>query len=77
MKGFFYSIAIFCPGFIPKSSARIGQRYTVLATEGLADFERQQLRAKATLNQLRKTIDVQSGRAEPRNLEERLVRERY
>jgi len=49
----------------------------VLATEGLADFERQQLRAKATLNQLRKTIDVQSGRAEPRNLEERLVRERY
>ncbi|XP_050457525.1 UPF0605 protein GA14893-like [Cataglyphis hispanica] len=62
-------------GFIPGSNARIGQRYMVLATEGLAKFERQQLRAKATLNQLRKTIDVQSGRAEPRNLEERLLSE--
>ncbi|CAL1688725.1 unnamed protein product [Lasius platythorax] len=59
-------------GFIPGLSARIGQRYTVLATEGLADFEREQLRVKTTLNRLRKTIDVQSGRAEPRNLEERL-----
>ncbi|KAM0725237.1 CIMIP2 protein [Formica fusca] len=58
-------------GFIPGLSARIGQRYMVLATEGLADFERQQLRAKATLNQLRKMVTVQSGRAEPRNLEER------
>ncbi|XP_070158788.1 CIMIP2 protein GA14893 [Polyergus mexicanus] len=58
-------------GFIPGLNGRIGQRYMVLATEGLADFERQQLRAKATLHQLKKTIDVQSGRAEPRNLEER------
>lgn len=67
---------IYCLGFIPGLSARIGQRYTVLATEGLADFEREQLRVKTTLNRLRKTIDVQSGRAEPRNLEERLVREK-
>ncbi|XP_029157763.1 UPF0605 protein GA14893-like [Nylanderia fulva] len=63
-------------GFIPGLSTRIGQRYTVLATEGLADFERQQLRAKENLNRLKKTIDVQSGRFEPRNLEERLVREK-
>lgn len=55
-------------------NAAIGQRYTVLATEGLAiEFERQ-LRHNAALNRLRKIIDVQSGQAEPRNLEERLVR---
>ncbi|XP_072745784.1 CIMIP2 protein GA14893 [Anoplolepis gracilipes] len=60
-------------GFIPGLTARIGQRYTVVATEGLADFERQQLRVKATLNRLKKTIDIQSGQAEPRNLEERLL----
>lgn len=48
----------------------------VHATEGLADFERQQLRYKATLDRLRRTIDVQCGRAEPRNLEERLVRKK-
>lgn len=44
------------------------------ATEGLADFERQQLQNKAALDRLRRTINVQCGRAEPRNLEERLVR---
>ncbi|XP_012223841.2 CIMIP2 protein CG18335 [Linepithema humile] len=60
-------------GFIPRLNAGIGQRYTVLATEGLAiEFERQ-LRHNAALNRLRKMIDLQSGQAEPRNLEERLL----
>lgn len=47
----------------------------MLATEGLAEFEREQLRLMEARNQLRKIIDVQSGRGEPRSLEERLVRE--
>lgn len=60
---------------MPNMNAQNGQRYTVLATEGLAEFERQQLRNKAVLNQLQKVIAVQSGRGEPRDLEERLVPE--
>ncbi|XP_025991362.2 UPF0605 protein CG18335 [Solenopsis invicta] len=60
-------------GFVPGSNVSLGQRYAVRATEGLADFERQQLRNKAALDRLRRTVDVQCGRAEPRNLEERLL----
>ncbi|XP_018339155.1 PREDICTED: UPF0605 protein CG18335-like [Trachymyrmex septentrionalis] len=60
-------------GFVPGSHIRLGQRYAVRATEGLADFERQQLQNKAALDRLRRTINVQCGRAEPRNLEERLL----
>ncbi|KAL6258365.1 hypothetical protein P5V15_010318 [Pogonomyrmex californicus] len=62
-----------CVGFIPGSNAVLGQRYAVRATEGLANFERQQLRKKAVSDQLRRTIDVQCRRAEPLNLEERLL----
>lgn len=46
----------------------------MLATEGLGEFERQQLKNKATLNELKKTIAIQSGQGEPRNLEDRLVK---
>ncbi|XP_018050263.1 PREDICTED: UPF0605 protein CG18335-like [Atta colombica] len=60
-------------GFVPGSNISLGQRYAVHATEGLADFERQQLQHKAALDRLRRTINVQCGRAEPRNLEERLL----
>ncbi|KYN29688.1 hypothetical protein ALC57_00951 [Trachymyrmex cornetzi] len=60
-------------GFVPGSNIRFGQRYAVHATEGLADFERQQLQNKVALDRLRRTINVQCGRAEPRNLEERLL----
>lgn len=60
-------------GFTPKLIARNGQRYTVLATEGLAEFERQQLRNKAALNEIKKIVAIQSGQGEPRNLEDRLL----
>ncbi|XP_024868985.1 UPF0605 protein CG18335-like [Temnothorax curvispinosus] len=60
-------------GFVPGTNDGLGQRYAVRATEGLADFERQQLRSKAALDRLRRTIGVQCGQAEPRNLEERLL----
>ncbi|XP_012174685.1 UPF0605 protein CG18335 isoform X1 [Bombus terrestris] len=60
-------------GFTPKLKARNGQRYTVLATEGLAEFERQQLRNRAALNELKRIIDIQAGQGEPRNLEDRLL----
>ncbi|XP_076674004.1 CIMIP2 protein CG18335 [Andrena cerasifolii] len=60
-------------GFTPKLNARNGQRYTVLATEGLSEFERQQMKNKAALNELRRTIALQSGQGEPRNLKDRLL----
>ncbi|XP_053992705.1 UPF0605 protein CG18335-like [Hylaeus volcanicus] len=60
-------------GFTPRLNANNGQRYTVLATEGLAEFERQQIRNKAALNVLKRTIAIQSGHGEPRNLEDRLL----
>ncbi|XP_015599184.1 UPF0605 protein CG18335 [Cephus cinctus] len=62
-------------GFTPNLNARNGQRYTVLATEGLGEFERQQLRDKAALNQLHKVVASQSGNDVPRNLQERLLLE--
>ncbi|XP_076161676.1 CIMIP2 protein CG18335-like isoform X2 [Ptiloglossa arizonensis] len=60
-------------GFTPKLNARNGQRYSVLATEGLAEFERQQQRDKAALNELKRIITVQGGLGEPRNLKDRLL----
>lgn len=59
---------------MPRLNTRIGQRYTVLVTEGLGEFERQQLQSKAALNQLKQVINVQSGQSEPRSLKERTVR---
>lgn len=46
----------------------------MLATEGLGEFERQQLKNKAALNELKKTIAIQSGQGEPKSLEDRLVK---
>ncbi|XP_063973989.1 CIMIP2 protein CG18335-like isoform X1 [Diachasmimorpha longicaudata] len=60
-------------GFMPNLNARLGQRYTISAVEGLADFERQQLKDKAALNQLRNVIAVQDGMAHPRSLAERTM----
>ncbi|KAH0952040.1 hypothetical protein HN011_006996 [Eciton burchellii] len=58
-------------GFIPRLDTKIGGRYTVLATQGLAQFERQQLREKAVLNRLKETIDLQNRHVD-RNLQKRL-----
>ncbi|XP_011304491.1 UPF0605 protein CG18335 [Fopius arisanus] len=61
-------------GFMPNLNARLGQRYTVSATEGLADFERQQLKDRSALNQLKNVIAHQSGMAEPRSLSDRIMK---
>ncbi|XP_046740204.1 UPF0605 protein CG18335-like [Diprion similis] len=62
-------------GFTPGLNASHGQRYTVTATEGIAELKRQEIQNKEVLNQLQKVVAVQSGRGEPRNLEERLLLE--
>lgn len=63
-------------GFVPNLNANCGQRYTVLATEGLAEFERQQIKNKEALNKLETIISLQSGKGEPRDTKDRLVRKR-
>lgn len=45
----------------------------MLATEGLAEFEQQQLRNKAALNEFKRVAAIQDGQGEPRNIEDRLV----
>ncbi|XP_047357647.1 UPF0605 protein CG18335-like [Vespa velutina] len=62
-------------GFIPNLNANCGQRYTVLATEGLAEFERQQIKNKEALNKVETIISLQSGQGEPRNTKDRLLNE--
>ncbi|XP_034934562.1 UPF0605 protein CG18335-like [Chelonus insularis] len=58
-------------GFIPNLNARLGQRCSVMATEGLADFERKQLKDRAALKYLKMIIARQRGLTEPGNFEER------
>lgn len=66
-------IYVFFLGFMPNLNARLGHRYSVNASEGLADFERQQLKNKAALNHLKKVRALHDGYAEPRTLEDRQV----
>lgn len=58
---------------MPNLNARLGQRYTIMAVEGLAQFERQQLKNKSALNELKKVMALQDGLGEPRNLQDRQV----
>lgn len=60
-------------GFIPRIHARFGQRYAVQATEGIAEFERQQLLDKSAMNQLIKVGKLQDGKWEPSTLEDKTV----
>ncbi|KAF7997605.1 hypothetical protein HCN44_006176 [Aphidius gifuensis] len=58
-------------GFVPRLNGKLGQKQTILAIEGLADFERQQIRERATLNHLNKVIGLQDKRMHPLSLQER------
>lgn len=60
-------------GFVPRLNGKLGQKQTILAIEGLADFERQQIRERATLNHLNKVIGLQDKRMHPLSLQERQV----
>lgn len=60
-------------GFVPKERARFGQRYTVQATEALAEFEKMDTKGKAALNQLIKLGALQNGKWDPKNLEDKEV----
>ncbi|XP_061716276.1 CIMIP2 protein GA14893-like [Cydia pomonella] len=58
-------------GYLPRLNAHFGQRYTVLATEALSEFQRQQLNSRAAANQLERVLDLQAGKGTPWNLVDR------
>ncbi|XP_043275423.1 UPF0605 protein CG18335-like [Venturia canescens] len=60
-------------GFMPNIKGILGQRFTVEGIEGLAEFERQQLRNREASNQLHRISALQNDRGEPRNVEDRLL----
>lgn len=64
---------VYILGFMPNLNARLGHRYSVIASEGLADFERQQMKSRAALNHLRKVRALHDGYGEPRSLDDRQV----
>lgn len=62
-------------GFVPRKNAKFGQRFSVAATEGLADFEIESLRNRCKNRKLRHRGALQSTTAGGgRSLGERSVR---
>ncbi|CAH1989132.1 unnamed protein product [Acanthoscelides obtectus] len=58
-------------GFVPKEHGKFGQRYTVQATEALADFEKAQLDNRLAQNQITKIGYLQDNRWDPKTLEDK------
>ncbi|XP_014248934.1 UPF0605 protein GA14893-like [Cimex lectularius] len=64
-------------GFVPMAHGRSGQRFTVQVEEGLADFEKMQIRNRQAENSLRKEISVQSGAFLPNIDDKQLVKSEF
>ncbi|KAK0179577.1 hypothetical protein PV327_005316 [Microctonus hyperodae] len=60
-------------GFMPKLNSQLGQRFSVMATEGLAEFDRQHRKNKEARHRLEKVVAIQGGQAEPQTLDDRLL----
>nr|CAI5839729.1 unnamed protein product [Callosobruchus analis] len=58
-------------GFVPKEHGKFGQRYTVQATEALADFEKAQLADHLAQNQITKIGYLQDNKWDPKTLEDK------
>lgn len=61
-------------GFVPRINGRFGQRYSIAATEGLAEFEVDRLRRRAKDRRLRHRGALQATGTGGRSLGERSVR---
>lgn len=64
-------------GFVPRLRGKFGNRYSVSATEGLADFERQQQINKLEARKLRNRGALQDTSSGGRSLGERSVSNLY
>ncbi|XP_069685802.1 CIMIP2 protein CG18335-like [Periplaneta americana] len=62
-------------GFVPRQNGLFGQRFSVVATEALAEDERQRMKDRSALNQLNLQVALQSGRYCPRDLDDRQLTE--
>lgn len=60
-------------GFVPRINGKFGQRFSIAATEGLADFEREGLRQRCKARQLRHRGALQDTHTGGRSLGERSV----
>ncbi|CAH0552490.1 unnamed protein product [Brassicogethes aeneus] len=60
-------------GFVPREHSAFGQRYTVQATEALSEFEKLQNADQAALNQLATIGAIQSGKWDPKTLEDKAL----
>lgn len=64
-------------GFVPREKGRFGQRFTVQATEAISEFERMNMKERAALNQIIKLGALQNGKWDPKNLEDKEVRQNF
>lgn len=60
-------------GFIPRINGKYGQRFSIAATEGLADFERESLRNRCKARKMRHRGALQATSSGGRSLGERSV----
>jgi hypothetical protein len=63
----------FVPGFVPREHNLMGQRFTVQATEALAEFEKLQSADKTALHELLRIGAVQDAKWYPNTLSDREV----
>lgn len=60
-------------GFIPRINGKYGQRFSIAATEGLADFERESLRNRCKARKMKHRGALQASSTGGRSLGERSV----
>ena len=60
-------------GFVPKINGKFGQRFSIAATEGLADFQQVQLRNLCKARRLKHRGALQATSSSARSLGERFV----
>lgn len=61
-------------GFVPRLHGKFGQRYSIVATEGLAEFERDRQRRRQLERRLRHAGAIEAAGSGGRSLGERSVR---
>ncbi|OXU28851.1 hypothetical protein TSAR_001400 [Trichomalopsis sarcophagae] len=60
-------------GFVPNMGDVRDKPFEIQAIQGVAAFERQRVKRKASMDRLKTIIDLQSGKKHPETLEERLL----
>ncbi|KAF6205071.1 hypothetical protein GE061_019238 [Apolygus lucorum] len=64
-------------GFVPMLRGKSGMTYTVAAEEGVAEFEKNQMKKREAEQQLERIVGIQSGKWEPTVEESQLVKTEF